>query len=101
MEDAPSMAEKRCFFSAAEFHNCLVVAGGRRNGSTAYDSVECFDPISNRWQQILRLNQTRWYHQVVACNALLSAIGGMSFDTSNLQPLFLASVEKLRSLDKK
>ena len=97
-EDAPSMVEKRCFFSAAEFHNCLVVAGGGRNKNTAYDSAECFDPVSNRWQQISKLNQTRWYHQVVACNTFLFAIGGMSFDSGNLRPLSLASVEKLCSL---
>ena len=96
-EDAPPMTEPRYMFGAAEFHNCLVVAGGVHANETVLDSVECFDPVSNRWQQIPKLNRQGCSHQLVACDNCLYALGGMSNNWKD-DNFF---VEKLNSLDGK
>ena len=99
-ENVPSMAEKRRYPSAAEFHNCLVVAGGTAIEKPALDSVECFDPVLSQWQQLSKLNQARYSHQLVECNNLLYAFGGWIGSVINKDLLFcLMSVEKLCSLD--
>ena len=70
--EVASMAESRDYFSAAVYNGCLVVNGS----STRSKTTEAFDPELNRWRNITNTNKRRGYHQLVATDKALFAIGG-------------------------
>ena len=90
-EVVASMAEKRCWFGAAVFNGCLVVAGGSNNDLHT-NSTEVYKPRSYKWRTIASLNISRERHSLVVQGKKLFAIGG--WDRNQC----LSSVEQLDHL---
>ena len=98
-EGVASMTEKRALMGAARYENYVVVAGGLGNEKLSVNSVNIYDPTSDKWQQIAKLDQARCGHQLVACDESLFAIGGCNKIVDDNK--YFTSVEKLTSLDEK
>ena len=69
------MLTKRCRLGVAALGGKLYVAGGY-DGTSFLRSVECFDPITNRWCQLAQMNVKRSRVSLVTNGGRLYAIGG-------------------------
>jgi len=86
-----SMSEKRCYFGAAVCNGGLVVNGNRHDSNTA----ELYDLGFNCWRNIVSTNKRRSYHELVAADGDLFAIGGFDDGSST------SSVERSDDLNGK
>jgi len=85
-----SMLEPRNYFGAAVYNGCLVVNGNESNSKT----TEAYDVELNCWRNIASTNQSRSYHELVAVNGALFAIGGCANGKN------LSSMERLDDLNR-
>ena len=69
------MLSKRCRLGVASLHGKLYAAGGY-DGNVFLKSVECYDPVSNKWTYIAPMNVKRSRVALVANCRKLYAIGG-------------------------
>ena len=71
------MLSKRLYFGATVLNGKIYVAGGKNDdGKSAMNSVECYDPKTNKWQYLQSMNQPREEFGLVAVMGKLFAIGG-------------------------
>ena len=79
------MLSKRCRLGVASLHGKLYAAGGY-DGNVFLKSVECYDPVSNKWTYIAPMNVKRSRVALVANCRKLYAIGGYD-GVSNLNTM--------------
>ena len=78
------------FAGTAVFRDKIVVAGGGDH----VNSVDCYDPSSNKWTSLSPMNQDRFFRsELVACKGSLYALGGGTKVQGSL-----SSVEMLNEL---
>ena len=87
--EVASMSENREYFGAAVYNGCLVANGSNARTKT----TEVYDPDCNNWRNIAATNRQRGYHQLVATDEALFAIGGHDEGSS------ISSVERLDDLN--
>ncbi len=69
------MLTKRCRLGVASLNGKLYAAGGY-DGNVFLKSVECFDPVFNKWSYVTPMNVKRSRVALVANCGKLYAIGG-------------------------
>lgn len=69
------MLSKRCRLGVATLGGKIYACGGY-DGSAFLKSVECFDPVANKWSYVAPMNVTRSRVALVANMDRLWAIGG-------------------------
>eukprot|EP01046_Picozoa_sp_COSAG06_P057268 COSAG06_NODE_11111_length_1566_cov_0.758010_1_plen_284_part_10 len=73
----PPLSKPRTGCAAAVLGHRLYVAGGcTANPSNVLRSVECYDPLLDRWVLVTPMQWPRWGHVLVACDDKLYAVGG-------------------------
>lgn len=71
------MLKKRTFFSLTTFGGRLFAAGGVQTDKNEYfDSVECYDPLKNKWEFVSSMNRPRFLHAAFVHNHRLYVVGG-------------------------
>lgn len=66
----------------------MYVCGGQTLGAAVTDSVECYNPTEDVWQEVCPMTCGRMYHGLAELDGMLFAVGGYDGHTR------LASVEK-------
>ena len=79
------MISKRCRLGVASLNGKLYAAGGY-DGNVFLKSVECFDPVANKWKLVSPMNVKRSRVALVANCGKLYAIGGYD-GVSNLNSM--------------
>ena len=73
----PPLSKPRWGCAGATLGHRLYVAGGCVGSqSNVLRSVECYDPVLNRWVMVKPMQWPRWGHALVACDGKLYAVGG-------------------------
>lgn len=65
----------RYFYSAAILGGKIYVAGGKNAAYSYLTSVECYDPIEDKWSAIADMNHPRANFGLVEQNGMLYAMG--------------------------
>ena len=66
-KDVRPMATARAFHSMAAFEGKLFVCGGKDNHNQLLDSLEIYDPVTDKWEAGPRLHRARRALQLVGC----------------------------------
>lgn len=69
------MMQRRYKYAAAVMNDRIYVAGGEFDPNTQLDSVECYDPVRNKWVQLANMNHPRSLFALVECDGTLYAMG--------------------------
>jgi N-acetylneuraminic acid mutarotase len=75
------MTKPRSRHAAAGFDGKIWIAGGCFEGFTVTRSVECYDPVDNRWYEAPPLTTPRDFSNLLVVNGALYAVGGDVDDT--------------------
>lgn len=63
-------------YSAAIMGGKIYIAGGKNGtASSSLDSVECYDPVDDKWTEISNMNYARTDFALVEFNGMLYAMG--------------------------
>ena len=69
------MLTKRCRLGTASLNGKIYIAGGY-DGNVFLKTVDCFDPVTNKWSKVTDMNVKRSRVALVANCGKLYAIGG-------------------------
>lgn len=62
-------------YSAAIMNGKIYVAGGRNGSGSPLISVECYDPVEDKWIEVSNMNHPRASFGLVEKNSYLYALG--------------------------
>lgn len=72
------MSTRRWCPAYAQLSGRLYVIGGRDIEKIRFNSVECYEPLADRWQAVAPMNHGRSNATACALNGLIYVFGGLS-----------------------
>jgi hypothetical protein len=72
--EVSSMRSKRYESCAIEYEGWIFVAGGR-DSEESLNSMECYNPKSNQWNELSSMNSSRFKFQLATLDGLIYAAG--------------------------
>ena len=75
------MPTRRWCPGVAAIDNKIYVTGGMDDDYQRMSSVDCYDPDTNTWSQMVNMNIARRGHSLVSLHGRLYALGGSGVDS--------------------
>lgn len=69
------MKSGRCSYAATTMDGKIYVAGGQSDNESILGSVECYDPIEDKWNELSNMNHPRASFALVEAKGCLFAMG--------------------------